>query len=310
MGRGRSGSTILDVLLGNSNQIESVGELLFGLSHADRDVCSCGATVADCTFWREVRSRVEAEGIAWEEACGIDTRATGIWRVWRAGQADPEMARWSRITQALARAVRKMTGKPHLVDSGKSPAHGLLLLRYLPEARIIHLVRDPRQVLQSYLWRLRSRSHLSPRERDLAARSAILLLVWQAAVWTLVNLVCDLMARAYPDRVVRVRFEDLCARPAAELDRIGRAFELDLEELRSKAEGHELLAIGHTLSGNRLRHAGAVRFDPGGGKAQPPLPRWLAVANTLLCGPLMWRYGYRFGAGGSRRARSNAVPSR
>jgi hypothetical protein len=308
MGRGRSGSTILDILLGNSNEIASVGELLFGLSHADREVCSCGATVADCTFWCEVRSRIEAEGIAWEEACGIDTRATRVWRVWRAGRADPAIAHWAQITQALARAITAVAGKPHLIDAGKSPAHGLLLLRYLPDARVIHLVRDPRHVLQRYAWRVRSRSHLNARQLELLRHSALPLLLGEALKWTLVNMVCDLMGRAFPDRVVRVRFEDLCARPAGEIDRIGAAFDLDLNELRSKAEGHEPLAIGHTLSGNRLRHADAVHFDPGGGKAQPPLPRWLEAVSILLCGPLMRRYGYRLRGdprpGGSKVAAS------
>jgi hypothetical protein len=309
MGRGRSGSTILDVLLGNSSQIESVGELLFGLSHADRDVCSCGAAVAECAFWRAVRSRVEAEGIAWEEVCGTDTRASRVWRVWRTGHADPAIARWARVTQALARAITSIAGKPHLIDSGKSPAHGLLLLRYLPDARVIHLVRDPRHVLQRYVWRVQSRSHLNARQLEILRHSALPLLVGEVMKWTLVNVVCDLITRAFPDRVVRVRFEDLCTQPARELDRIGAAFDLDLEELRSKAEGHEPLAIGHPLSGNRLRHAGEVRFDPGGGKAQPPLPRWLEAVSILLCGPLMRRYGYRLGSGDPEPARSKAVTS-
>ena len=86
-GRGHSGSTILDILLGNSSQIASVGELLAGLSRADQGACSCGATMSDCGFWREVRSRAEAEGITWDEVCGIaDLGAAALWRVWRAGR--------------------------------------------------------------------------------------------------------------------------------------------------------------------------------------------------------------------------------
>ena len=307
MGRGRSGSTILDILLGNSSEIESVGELLFGLSLVDREACSCGATVSDCVFWREVRSRVEAEGIAWEEACNVDMRAADVWRVWRAGDADPEMARRVRITRALTRGITTVAGKPHLVDAGKSPGHGLLLLRCLPETRVIHLVRDPRQVLQRNLWRVRTGSHLGSRQIALARRSALLFLTWEAAKWTVVNLISDLMGRAFPDRVVRVRFEDMCSRPSDELDRIGRTFGLDLTDLISKAQGHEPLVIGHTLSGNRLRHAGTVRFDSGGGRPQPPLPRWLEALAILLCGPMMWRYGYRLR--GERPSGSKATVS-
>jgi hypothetical protein len=53
-------------------------------------------------------------------------------------------------------------------------------------------------------------------------------------------LISDLMGRAHADRVVRVRFEDLCTQLDAELDRIGRTFGLDPTELRSKAEAASL----------------------------------------------------------------------
>lgn len=109
--------------------------------------------------------------------------------------------------------------------------------------------------------------------------------------------------------MVRVRFEDLCARPASELDRIGRAFGLDLADVSSKAAARERLMVGHNIGGNQLRRADAVRFDPGGGRARSPLPRWLAAVNLLLCGPVMWRYGYRLGRGAPRSARSKAVLS-
>ena len=302
MGRGRSGSTILDILLGNSRQIESIGELTFGLSRADDDPCSCGARVSDCAFWREVRSRLEAEVIRWNEVCNmLDRGVSGLWRVWRAGTTDPAILRKAHVTRALARAITTIAGKPHLLDSGKSPAHSLLVLRHLPEARVIHLVRDPRTMLESYVWRVRSRSNLNPNQLSMAGRHAALFLASMVADWAFVNLLCDLMARAYPGRVLRVRFEDLCAQPATELERIGRAFELDLAELADlahKATSRQPLAVGHNVGGNHLRRADTVRFDPGGGRRELSLPRWLAAVNLLLCGPLMWRYGYRLRSGG------------
>jgi hypothetical protein len=308
MGHGHSGSTILDILLGNSSQIESVGELLSGLGRNDHAICSCGARMPDCPFWSEVRWQVEADGITWDEARGAPARrAAGMWRAWQAGRADPVMARRVQITRAMARAIATVAGKPYVLDSSKTPAHGVLLLRHLPEAQVIHLVRDPRQVLRSYVWRVRTGGHF--RRFPLSARSAPVFLTCMAAKWTLVNLVCDLMARAFPGRVVRVRFEDLCARPAGELDRIGRALGLNLTDLSRKAAGQEPLAVGHNIGGNHLRHAGDVRFDPGGGRSRPPLPRWLEAVSILLCGPLMWRYGYRLGTGDPKVTRSKAMLS-
>lgn len=169
---------------------------------------------------------------------------------------------------------------------------------------MIHLVRDPRDVLQSYVWRVRTRSHLHSRSIGLLRRGTPLFLSWMAASWTLGNLVCDLIARAFPSRVMRMRYEDLCAQPADELERIERTFGLDLADLEHKAVGREPLAVGHNVGGNRLRHADTVRFDPGGGGERPPLPAWLKAVTALVCGPLMWRYGYRLGSRPRRPVRS------
>jgi hypothetical protein len=297
MGRGRSGSTILDILLGNGTQIESVGELVFGLSQADRDPCSCGLSLSQCPFWRRVRSDLEAQGYGWDEACAmLDRGIGGLWRVWRARPTDAVMVRRARITRELARTITRIAGKPHLLDSGKTPAHGLVLLRHLPEARLIHLVRDPRALLQSMLWRVRTESHLNSRQLIAAKLGAPLFLVWTVLEWTVVNQICDLMARAYRGRVLRVRFEDLCAQPAIELERIGKAFGLDLADLASlsqKASRREPLDVGHNVGGNHLRHAGIVRFDPEGGRREISLPVWLSLVIAVLGGPLMRRYGYR-----------------
>jgi hypothetical protein len=295
MGRGHSGSTILDILLGNSSEIESVGELLAGLQRADQEICSCKNSMLKCPFWRAVQSKVEGEGIDWEDARRrlSQSGAASVWRRWRASKSDPLETRRAEITAALARAITSVAGKPHLLDSSKTPAHALLVLRHLPGARVIHLVRDPREVLQSYVWRLRTGKHLDSRRSALAKRSASLYLAWMSASWTLGNLVCELIARAFPERVVRVRYEDLCAQPADQLDHLGRAFKLDLIDLGRKASGHEPLVVGHNIGGNHLRHADSIRFDPASGRERPPLPRWLAAVNLLLCGPLMWWYGYR-----------------
>jgi hypothetical protein len=297
MGRGRSGSTILDILLGNSSQIESVGELVFGLSRADRERCSCGLSLSDCTFWSRVRCNLEAEGFRWDEACRmLDRGAAGLWRVWRAGCTDPAMIRRAQISRGLARAITTISGKAHLLDSGKTPAHGLVLLRHVSEAHVIHLVRDPRALLQSMVWRVRTRSNLNSRQLVVVKLSAPLFLAWTALEWTVVNLLCDLMARAYPGRVLRMRFEDLCAQPSKELERVGRAFGLELSDLAAlseKAMRREPLEVGHNLSGNHLRHADVVRFDPTGGRREGSIPRWLSIVITALCGPVMLRYGYR-----------------
>ena len=57
LGGGRSGSTLLDTILGNHPTIESVGELSSVLEHgwSDSRQCACGQSAPQCPFWSEVR---------------------------------------------------------------------------------------------------------------------------------------------------------------------------------------------------------------------------------------------------------------
>jgi hypothetical protein len=67
-GRGHSGSTMLDAMLGNAPEIESVGELVSGMGRYE-ERCSCGETFDACPYWSAVRERFTARsGRAWDDA--------------------------------------------------------------------------------------------------------------------------------------------------------------------------------------------------------------------------------------------------
>ena len=55
-GFGRSGSTLLDRLLGSTPGVHSGGELAAIWTHGlvDDRLCSCGAPFSGCPFWRAV----------------------------------------------------------------------------------------------------------------------------------------------------------------------------------------------------------------------------------------------------------------
>ena len=146
MSRPHSGSTILDILMGNSGAVEGLGQLVSDMGQLE-NACACGASIRDCPFWRAVRAEVEAGGISWDEAVRASVEQAHVgrfWRTWRAGPADPELTRLAEITRAIVRAIAKVAGKPHVLNSTKEPTRGLFLASFVPEAQLIRLVRDPR----------------------------------------------------------------------------------------------------------------------------------------------------------------------
>jgi len=73
---GHSGSTLLDVLLGNHSRVCSAGEMNRLTLHAPDRVCACGATVTACDYWNRVRAvitreRRQASRLRWDE-CHTD----------------------------------------------------------------------------------------------------------------------------------------------------------------------------------------------------------------------------------------------
>ena len=58
-GLGRSGSTVLDMLLAQEPGMVPVGEVrhLWERGLRDNDLCGCGAPFHDCPFWRAVGER-------------------------------------------------------------------------------------------------------------------------------------------------------------------------------------------------------------------------------------------------------------
>jgi hypothetical protein len=303
MGRGHSGSTILDILLGNAAVIESVGELVAGFANAHH-VCSCGATLGDCTFWGRVRAHVESAGIDYWALARASREQAHVSRLlavaWARPGFKPDLDQLARGTAVLAEAIRSAAGKPHLLDSGKEPTRALFLLKFLPEARVIHLVRDPRGVLASYYWRI-ARGEAVPflRRPYRAKRLAPLFPLLQAASWTVGNLIGEAIAWAVPGRVLRLRYEDLRDCPVETVTWLGRELGLPLGDVAERlARGGEF-AVGHNVGGNRIRHEGAVRFDPSKERRNTCPSGWIRAA-LLLCWPLMPRYGYQLRSTPSR----------
>lgn len=296
VGSGRSGSTLLDILLGQIEGVFSTGELhsLWWAGILEGRRCGCGLAVTDCPVWRGVIARSSSDGSHRSDALEV-TRLqrsvpgpVGAWFLARGrGRASGDLDRYGRRLVETYRRIAETSGARVVVDSSKHPAVGALLPRLAGiRPYFVHLVRDPRGVAHS--WRRRKpatdRYGTLEMERFYAGASA--------GRWVLEQGAGRALCRANPNSSLELRYEDLARDPVSA---VGRILALVGEEPGPAAVlGSPRVDIRttHTVSGNPVRlHAGPLRIslDDEWRTAMPPVRRWLVTALTL---PLLLRYRY------------------
>lgn len=300
---GRSGSTLLDLMLGSLPGYVSLGEVRYlwerGLEEGQR--CGCGQPVPGCPFWRAVLERafgvVDPAAVA--AAAARWRRVDGLARVpWLAGPwRPPAFAREVEVYRAmlgrLYAALQEVSGAAVLVDSSKYASYGLLLARAPGvDLRLLHLVRDSRAVAHSWTRRKRMPEVAGDERympRKTPARSAF--------YWALENLALELLRRS-AGRSHLLRYEDLAADPAAAVAAAVAA--LGLPAPATLPGGRLTLGENHTVAGNPVRFTRgdvAVTPDAEWRAGLAPGARRLVTALTW---PLLARYGFPL-AGGTGR---------
>jgi hypothetical protein len=290
-GSGRSGSTLLDRVLGQVPGIASGGEVLdvWRAGVGENRLCGCGAAFDRCPFWRQVGD--EAFG-GWQmvDAAAADrlVKSYGYRELLssRGRGADDDARR--ELLRNLYRGIARASGARILVDSSKAPAYGFLLAASLQErVAAIQLVRDSRGV--AYSWsKVVKRPDTPGRDVEMLRMSAASV----SARWILHNGLMERLARRIP--ATRTRYETFLANPRAELERMLAAVGVPVDDasLDFVADDRVTLKPNHTVMGNPMRlEVGEVklRLDDAWKAQMPALDRLIVTAATW---PWLLRYGY------------------
>jgi hypothetical protein len=285
LGSGRSGSTVLELLLGQLPGVTSVGELTYIWTKGVvlNRLCGCGQPFLDCPFWKEVGERAFGTWSAADPERMLDlhrrlTRPRSVAAL-LAGNTPREFAAWADVYGHVYETIGAVAGARAIVDSSKDLVDALLVRRLLgPRARFVHLVRDSRGVAFSWAKQV-ARPEVTDRRVYMPRHAPA-----SAAVrWLVKNLVC---AAAVPrDRAMFVRYESLACSPRTELALLAPLVGVPVEETeRILDEPDILVRPTHSVSGNPLRfRSGPLRIEP-----DEAWRREMRRADRLLVTFLTW----------------------
>jgi hypothetical protein len=330
-GLGRSGSTILDIVLGNHPCVESVGEVMnlirtgwvsreslrvIDQKRLRRPICTCGKRLdvpyvetpeEACPFWSAVRrewvARAGAEAIESYPRLQDYFERKRRWPrlLYERRRPSAEFRSYAGLTRAFFEAVRAVSGKPFVVDCSKISVRAFALWM-VPgiDLHVVHLVRDGRGVIASHrksfekdLEAATMRDHEAHPPWKMAARRRPLYLV-SVVRWTVQNLAAEwVCARLGPKRAMRLRYEDFVADPQAALGRIGSLIGLDLTDVAKAAASGQPMRAGHNVGGNRTKKSGYITLRPDEQEWKSALSPAEQRLSWVLMGWLMRRYGYR-----------------
>ncbi|WP_068927289.1 hypothetical protein [Planobispora rosea] len=303
-GLGRSGTTLLERLLGEVPGIAALGEVvhLWDRGVLAGEACGCGEPFGTCPFWLRVgatafggwsperaermlalRWRVDrtrripalAALLAGEN---VGAGATG-WSL----EEPTELEEYAAVYRRLYDAAGEAAGCSVVVDSSKHASLAFCLAVAGADVHVVHVVRDPRAVAHSWYRQVPRPEDGAPMTRWPPARTSL--------HWLAQNLGLELLARRGVP-VTRVRYEDLLADPARTLGHLVTGLGLGPPPLGFLDGGVAELSPAHTVSGNPMRFTvGRVELTRDDRWRTAAAARHLRLV-TALTWPLMIRYDY------------------
>lgn len=268
-GSGRSGSTLIDLLLNNHPLVQSVGEVhrLNLYARENKEPCTCGRPVSECPFWLEVEDEVRAMlGLGVERKPLLemeimlrpsDVNAVGaIFQKTAMLVAPRSLGRWVNVFFAPAHqkaidmsmlwydAIRNVTKTRVVTDSTKDARRLKSLFFHTPEQfRLIHMVRDGRAVSAS------------------AMRRTGMPMTRAAYEWKRAQVHTRLTSYGIPSKQkLKIHYEDLCRDPETTMRDVCRFLGLNFDQemlILRKAESHN-------IGGNPMRFRTGeqtIKFD-------------------------------------------------
>jgi len=298
-GCSRSGSTLVERMLGQVNGYHAVGEVwhIWNRGFAENQLCGCHTPFHECAFWSQVVEEafgrfhyINIEEIQSLKRSVLSARHIPllIYPFLQTSAYKDRLEKYTLIIRKLYRAISTVSGSRVIIDSSKFP-HYAAMLQKIPEIdmNILHLVRDSRAT--AYSWR---RKRVRPEVHWTVSYMDSHGLLGSTIEWSAMNFLMQPLKRSNGSYMM-LRYEDFVNRPKETLQQIMVNMgedQMDLDFFRG--EKHVNLKANHTVSGNPNRFQNGEVYIQPDGEWQQKMSIGQKAVVTALTWPLLINYGY------------------
>lgn len=245
LGAGRSGTTILDIVLGNCSGSISLGEInrFFkrnGIA-PKREINS-----KEYVFWDKIKGtfdmHLEGDYSSFKKAFDKNEYHTHFLKLLLFGSDKFYQNILIKQYESIAEHTKD---KKVLIESSKYPARALNVssaLKGKMEVGYVYLKKDPVKVVSSF-----GKKGLEQPAKPFLASNLY---------YFTINVFCYLTVwklRKRGHNVVVLKYEDLIEEPSRVLDRIESKLGIEVEAVKDKINDNETLDTGYLFDGNRIR---------------------------------------------------------
>ncbi|WAL59159.1 sulfotransferase [Thermocoleostomius sinensis] len=260
---GRSGSTLLESMLGAHSQIATCGEIHIWpheIAQGGVRPCSCGRSVLDCPFWIEMQQRLDprrqldppihffrerhnaGKTIRWSRLQDFSKNPVSP-------QTAAQIEQFGRNNQAVFQAfldlIQDQIGRDihWVVDSSKDPYRLLWLVRSnLFNIKVLHVVKNPRAFIYSVTKNFQASSL---KQLRVTAK--------QSVKWSIENYLISQVAQHHlaTSDYYLVNYEKLATAPTETFESICQMIGCEFE---AQAVTNFRQGSVHTIAGNPMRY--------------------------------------------------------
>lgn len=242
IGAGRSGTTLLDIMLGNMNDAVSLGEInRFYKRHGVPPKRE--ETSKAYKFWEKFRKLLNTKDYtkSYNYAQNNEYHSSFIKAIRRKNNTD-----YIKDLKQQYDVLREITNEKILVESSKYPSRALNLSSYINdnffEIKYIYLKKDPVKVVKSF----------QKKNVEQPSKGYFMANIYYLSVNILCQLTVVILKKRH-HKVAVVKYEDLVENPQSVVKYLCKTINEDFTALVSKLSQNKELNTGLLFDGNRIR---------------------------------------------------------